>query len=103
MKRKFHLLVLVLMLGITSISTRSFAADAVVTDKTTANAERIDQIKSRLEEIKTMDKSNLTREERRDLRKEVKDMRKEAKAIGGGVYLSVGAIIIIILILILIL
>jgi hypothetical protein len=50
-----------------------------------------------------MDKSNLSSQERQDLRNELKAMKKEAKAIGGGVYLSVGAIIIIILLLILLL
>jgi hypothetical protein len=75
-----------------------------VTEMTTAEKEtRIMEIKTRVNEIKTMDKSSLTKVERKALRAELKEMRKEAKAIGGGVYLSVGAIIIIILLLILIL
>jgi hypothetical protein len=75
-----------------------------VTEMTTAEKEtRIKEISARVNEIKAMDKSSLTRVERKALRAELKDMRKEAKAIGGGVYLSVGAIIIIILLLILIL
>jgi hypothetical protein len=53
----------------------------------------------RLNTIKEMDKSEMTRLEKKGLRKEVKEM----KAISGGVYLSVGAIIIIILLLILLL
>ena len=57
----------------------------------------------RLEEIRDMDKSNLTRAEKKELRKEVKEIKASMKAYGGGVYLSVGAIIIIILLLILIL
>lgn len=65
---------------------------------------RVKDIQRRVEEIKSMDKSHLTKQERKDLRKELKEMKKEANAItGGGVYLSVGAIIIIILLLILIL
>jgi DNA gyrase/topoisomerase IV subunit A len=64
---------------------------------------RLEAIKSRAEEIKAMDKSNLTKAERKALRKELKDMKKEAKAMRGGVYLSVGAIIIIVLLLILLL
>jgi len=64
---------------------------------------RAQQLIQRLEEIKGMDKSELTRTEKKELRKEVKGIRKEMKAIKGGVYLSVGAIIIIILLLILIL
>jgi hypothetical protein len=64
---------------------------------------RAQQLLQRLEDIKDMDKSGLTRLEKKDLRKEVKGIRKEMKAIKGGVYLSVGAVIIIILLLILIL
>lgn len=96
------MLAFAVMLSISCLSTRSFAADAANVTNVAAN-ERLEQIKARVEEIKRMDKSNLTREERRELRHELKDMHKEAKAVGGGVYLSVGAILIIILVLILIL
>ena len=59
---------------------------------------------ARLDEINTMDKSNLRSSEKRKLRKEVRSIKRELKAVsGGGVYLSVGAIIIIILLLILLL
>lgn len=58
----------------------------------------------RLEEIKNMDKSDLSSSDRKALRKEVRTIKSNLKASGnGGVYLSVGAIIIIILLLILIL
>lgn len=64
---------------------------------------RLQAIQNRVEEIKAMDRSALTKAEKKALKKELKDMKKEAKAIRGGVYLSVGAIIIIILLLILLL
>jgi len=64
---------------------------------------RLEAIKTRVEEIKAMDKSALTKAERKALKSELIDMKKEAKAMGGGIYLSVGAIIIIILLLILLL
>lgn len=64
---------------------------------------RLETIRSRVDEIKAMDKSNLSRSERKALKKELKEMNREAKTMRGGVYLSVGAIIIIILVLILIL
>ena len=57
----------------------------------------------RLEEIKAMDRSNMSRTEKKALRQEVKGIKKELATAGGGVYLSVGAIIIVILLLILIL
>ena len=68
----------------------------------TENA-RAQVLMQRLEEIKAMDKSELTRLEKKALRNEVRDIKKEAKEIKGGVYLSVGAIIIVILLLILLL
>lgn len=57
---------------------------------------------ARLEEIKAIDKTNMTRVEKKALRKEVRAIKANL-ADGGGVYLSVGAIIIIILLLILLL
>jgi len=58
---------------------------------------------NRLEEIKAMDKSNMSSVEKKALRKEVRSIKKSLKEVGGGVYLSVGAIIIIVLLLILLL
>ena|SRR5436309_1434922 len=67
--------------------------------------ERIQQIKQRVEEIKAMDKSHLSKIERKDLRDEVKNMNKEVKAVKGhgGIYISLGALIIILLLLVLLL
>jgi hypothetical protein len=64
---------------------------------------RAQQLLQRLEDIKKTDKSTLSRTEKRELRQEVKGIRKEMKVIKGGVYLSVGAIIIVVLLLILLL
>lgn len=58
---------------------------------------------SRLEEIKSMDKSNMSSKEKKALRKEVRSIKKSLAELNGGVYLSVGAIIIIVLLLILLL
>jgi hypothetical protein len=60
-------------------------------------------LKSRLDEIKTIDKAELTREERKELRREVREIKKELAAVSGGVYLSIGAILLIALLLILLL
>ena len=70
----------------------------------TQKEERITQIQQRVDEIKAMDRSQLTKAERKDLRNELKNMNKEAKVIrtGGGIYISIGALIIIILLLIII-
>ena len=65
---------------------------------------RMDEIQQRITAIKEMDKSLLTREERKEMRHELKDMRKEVKRIGGGgIYLSLGGILLIILLLIILL
>lgn len=65
---------------------------------------RVATIIKRVEEIKAMDRSNLSRAERKELKKELRNLNKEARVFGrGGIYLSVGAILVIILILILVL
>jgi hypothetical protein len=56
---------------------------------------------ARLEEIRNMDMSGITAAEKKALRKEVRASKRQMD--GGGVYLSVGAIIIIVLLLILLL
>lgn len=60
-------------------------------------------LKSRLNEISQIDRSNMTRLEKKELRKEVRAIKSELKNLNGGVYLSVGAIILIVLVLILVL
>ncbi len=72
------------------------------TELTEAQQERITEIESRVEVIKAMDFSEMSKEERKDVRMELKEMKKEARAMGNGVYISVGAIIVILLILILV-
>ena len=57
----------------------------------------------RLDEINTMDMSKLKSSEKKNLRKEVRSIKHELRAIGGGVYLSAGAIILIVILLIILL
>ena len=61
------------------------------------------QLQNRLEEIKALDKSTLTRSEKKALRGEVREIKKELATMAGGVYLSIGAIVLIALLLILLL
>jgi hypothetical protein len=68
---------------------------------TTEQKEQIQRLQNRLEEIKTIDKSALSKAEKKALRGEVKQIKKEMKAVSGGVYLSVGAILLIALLIIL--
>ena len=61
------------------------------------------QLQNRLEHIEALDKRELTASEKKALRKEVRAIKKELAAISGGVYLSIGAILLIALLLILLL
>lgn len=102
MKKQLYFFIALLMLGLSSPAAIAKDKPAAVADPQTEL--RISQIESRVQEIKAMDKSHLTSAERKALRSELKDLKKEARAFtSGGVYLSVGAIIIIILVLLLIL
>ena len=73
----------------------------VTTDPIENKAEQATRLQNRLEEIKAMDKTKLSKNEKKALRGEVKQIKKELKEISGGVYLSVGAIILIVLLIIL--
>ncbi|MEX2231557.1 MAG: hypothetical protein WD824_05320 [Cyclobacteriaceae bacterium] len=98
---KIHLnkaLVLFLLLAFASP-----AMAATTPETATENREaQATQLKNRLEEIKAMDKTHLTRSEKKALRREVREIKKELAA-SGGVYLSIGAILLIALLLILLL
>lgn len=61
----------------------------------------IDEIVLRLKEIEQMDPNSLNKLEKENLRKEVVAINKEIKNARGGIYLSVGAIIIILLLIVL--
>ena len=103
MKKKIYFLATAIVLSLASPAVMAKESKPVETPLTEQQQARLKTIENRVLEIKTMDKSSLTRQERKDIRNELQEMKKEAKAVGGGVYLSVGAIIIIILLLILIL
>jgi len=93
---------LILFIAITSPVSAAIVAPETSKVNTVENA-RSQQLVQRLEEIKSLDKSEMTRLEKKGLRKEVVEIKKEMRAMSGGVYLSVGAIIIVILLLILLL
>ena len=102
MKKKIYFLAtaLVLMFSAPSVMANVAKSKPEMTDNQKV---RLAEITTRVEKIKSMDKSELSREDRKSLRNELQEMKKEAKAMSGGVYLSVGAIIIVILLLILLL
>ena len=63
--------------------------------------EQLQKLEQRLEEIRAMDTKSLSKDEKRALRGEVKTIKKEMKALSGGLYISIGALILIALLLIL--
>jgi hypothetical protein len=91
------LLIIMLLAGATP-SMASTSASAPVHESNEAYAT---SLKNRLEEIKAMDKTELSGAEKKALRKEVRAIKKELAAVSGGVYLSIGAIILIVLLIIL--
>jgi hypothetical protein len=68
-----------------------------------ADAAKVNVMVNRLNEIDAMDKSNMSASEKKVLRKEVRVIKKEIQRSGGGVYLSVGAILLIVILLIVLL
>lgn len=102
MKKKIYLLATAILLSVASSTAMANDAKPAKAPLTEQQQAQLQSIEQRVLEIKKMDKSSLSRQDRKDLRNELQDMKKEAKALSGGVYLSVGAIIIIILLLILI-
>ncbi|KIO75339.1 seryl-tRNA synthetase [Pedobacter lusitanus] len=102
MKKLIYSFLLLFLLGV-SVNTVSAATTKDKVELTAEQKVQLEKITNRVEEIRAMDKSNMSRAEKKELRKELREMKKQARGMGGGIYLSVGAIIIIILLLILIL
>lgn len=63
---------------------------------------RLGEINERVLEIKAMNFAKMTKADKKEIRKELREINKEAKDVGGGVYISAGAIIIILIILLII-
>jgi biopolymer transport protein ExbD len=103
----FHKTIALTLLLASMITSSSYASSLVstlpVSKEGKLSSVDAQKLINRLEEIKSMDVKNLSRKERKELRHEVRSIQKVQSTGNGGVYLSVGAIIIIILLLILIL
>jgi hypothetical protein len=104
MKNLFKAALLVMFI---TVAQAAYSNDVVVKPNLINSTKTIDALEAqklinRLEEIKAMDKSSMTRSEKKDLKKEVKAIQKRLDS-SGGVYLSVGAVILIIVLLIILL
>ncbi len=89
------------MLCLSALPVQLNAAANPVSAPVISEASKAEQLTNRLEEINQMDKSTMSASDKKVYRKEVRTIKKELNELGGGVYISVGAIIIIILLLIL--
>ncbi len=83
-----------------AINAHSTKKEVVLTEAQTL---RLNQINARLVQIQNMDKSALSSQEKKVLRKEVRAMKSEARESSGGIYLSIGAVILIVVLLIVLL
>lgn len=80
--------------AITATETSSFDESKPI------EASEANHLLHRLNEINEMDKSDLKASEKKNLRKEVRSIEHRLTPAGGGVYISVGAVILIVLLLI---
>lgn len=97
-------------LSLTFIPLQSFAAttnepSSLVVTKPPEPAESAEAktLLLRLDEINAMDMSKLKSSEKKNMRKEVRSINRELRDIGGGVYVSAGALILILILLIVLL
>ncbi len=92
---------LMVLMAFASPSFATISEPAPVTEETPE--QKLGRLNHRLEEIKAMDRSKMSRAERKALKREVREIRDEVKQLSGGVYISIGAILVIILLLIILL
>src|SRR3954467_13673448 len=104
MKRKIAIIAFTLLTLFASVNTyakndKDYWKEKVAGMTEAQKEARVEEIKARVTEIKEMDKSKLSRADRKELKQELRSMDKESRALaGGGVYLSLAAIVIIILV-----
>lgn len=98
--KKLIMSMVVAMLLLPFVPAQSKTLPVVTSTASPADAAEAKVLLDRLSEIDAMDKSTLKSSEKRALRKEVRAIKNE---LSGGVYLSVGAILLIIILLIVLL
>ncbi|GAA0877302.1 hypothetical protein GCM10009119_02700 [Algoriphagus jejuensis] len=96
-------LILLLAFSLIVLNTEAMPEKNPKPELTEAQQIRMTEIENRLKEIKGMDFKSMSKSEIKEVRAEMKEMKEDARAMGNGIYLSIGAIIIIILLLILLL
>jgi hypothetical protein len=99
------LMTTLMLLAFLSTPLKAITTTFPITTATTPPIESaaVNALMIRLGEIKAMDKSNLSSSEKKQLRKETRTIKRELRKSSGGIYFSVGAIIVILVLLILLL
>jgi len=92
-----------LLLTFTPTQLKAATDPEATATMTMEEAAKAEAMLARLDAIHDMDKSNLTKSEKKELRQEVRTLKATLKQVSGGVYLSVGALILIAVLLVLLL
>src|ERR1035437_4681272 len=90
-------------LSITFIPNELKAASGPVKTQSSSQTAEAKVLINRLEEIKSIDKSTLNKNDKKLLRKEVRSIDSRLRELSGGIYISVGAVILILILLIILL
>lgn len=105
--KKIAMGLLAACLSLTFLPLQANASTNVPTTTTTvpspAAAAEVKALELRLNEINAMDKTKLKSSEKKSMRKEVKSINHKLRDIGGGVYVSAGALIVVLILLIVLL
>ncbi len=92
-----------ILFSVTVSQASNSLPNPILSGKTPPVSVEAQKLTNRLDEINAMDKSELSASEKKALRKEVRSTKKELRQVGGGVYVSAGAIVLIIILLIVLL
>lgn len=94
------LLAVPVQLNAATLDINPVAADSI----TIAETAVVNTLTARLDELSLIDKASLRPAERREMRREVRSINKQLNAINnGGVYISVGTLLLIIILLVILL
>lgn len=100
-KLTFYAIVTLLFLSFAPTEVKAKAESTPISITATGtSAVQANMYLARLDEINNLDKSSLSPRQKKTLRNEVKAIRERLQTLDGGIYISVGAIIIILLLLI---
>lgn len=106
MKNIITTICIAVLMGLTvhpAFASMSRSPKQVDTTNLQPSKDRVAMLEGRLKFIKSLDKKTISKAERKSYRIESIEAKKEIKQLGGGVYISVGALILIIVLLIILL